>query len=90
MAGAALLLAAVPAYAQDSHGVIAFGGTAGRDAVAYGAAWNRDTRDKARMDPRRNQTGTRTIRQIHKARPTKKTISGFVHKKKIEKRTLKS
>ena len=48
MAGAALLLAAVPAHAQDAHGVIAFGEAGGRDAVAYGVACNRDTRDQAR------------------------------------------
>ena len=47
MAGAALLLAAVPAHAQDAHGVIAFGET-GDNAVAYGVSWNRDTRDRAR------------------------------------------
>ena len=48
LAGAALLLAAVPAHAQDAHGVIAFGETGG-NAVAYGVSWNRDTRDGARQ-----------------------------------------
>lgn len=37
-----------PVHAQDAHGVIAFGDAGGRDAVAYGVAWNRDTRDQAR------------------------------------------
>ena len=47
IAGAALLLAAGTAHAQDAHGVIAFGET-GDNAVAYGVSWNRDTRDRAR------------------------------------------
>ena len=36
----AALFAAVPAGAQDAHGVIAFGETAQGDGVAYGFSWN--------------------------------------------------
>ncbi len=47
MAGAVLLLAAVPARAQDAHGAIAFGQIAQDPAVAYGVAWDYPTRDEA-------------------------------------------
>ena len=47
MAGAVLLLAAVPARAQDAHGAIAFGRIAQDPAVAYGFAWDYPTRDEA-------------------------------------------
>ena len=47
MAGAVLLLAAVPARAQDAHGAIAFGKVAQDPAVAYGFAWDYSTRDEA-------------------------------------------
>ena len=50
LAAALLLLVAVPAYAhaQSAHGVIAFGGTGERDAVAFGFAWNHGSREEAR------------------------------------------
>ena len=47
MAGAALLLAAVAARAQDAHGAIAFGQVAQGGAVAYGLAWDYPARDDA-------------------------------------------
>ena len=47
MAGAALLLAAVAAPAQDAHGAIAFGQVAQGGAVAYGLAWDYPARDDA-------------------------------------------
>ena len=45
MAGAVLLLAAVPARAQDAHGAIAFGQNDQYQAVAYGVAWDYPSRD---------------------------------------------
>ena len=45
---ALLLLAAVPAHAQDAWGSIAVGETHRGDAVAYAVAWNHDTRAGAR------------------------------------------
>ena len=47
MAGAALLLAAVAARAQDAHGAIAFGQVAQGGALAYGLAWDYPARDDA-------------------------------------------
>ena len=47
MAGAVLLLAAVPARAQDAHGAIAFGQNDRDQAVAYGVAWDYPSRDDA-------------------------------------------
>ena len=47
MAGAALLLAAGAARAQDAHGAIAFGQVAQGGAVAYGLAWDYSARDDA-------------------------------------------
>ena len=47
IAGVALLLAAVPARAQDAHGAIAFGQIAQDQAVAYGFAWDYPARDEA-------------------------------------------
>ena len=47
MAGAVLLLAAVPARAQDAHGAIAFAHIAQDLAVAYGLAWDYPSRDDA-------------------------------------------
>lgn len=44
MAGATLF-AAVPAGAQDAHGVIAFGDTAEGNGVAYGFSWNFHDKD---------------------------------------------
>ena len=49
IAGAALL-AAVPADAQDAHGVIAFGETAQGKGVAYGFSWNFDSKDAAHAE----------------------------------------
>lgn len=46
--GAALLLAAVPAHAQDAHGAIAFGETAYGEFVTIGFSWNRGTRGEAK------------------------------------------
>ena len=46
IAGAALF-AAVPADAQDAHGVIAFGETEQGKGVAYGFAWNFDGKEAA-------------------------------------------
>ena len=47
MAGAVLLLAAVPARGQDAHGAIAFGQNDQYQAVAYGVAWDYPSRDDA-------------------------------------------
>ena len=47
MAGALLLLAAVPAHAQDRYGAIAFGGGGYGESVAYGLSWNYATKDEA-------------------------------------------
>ena len=47
MAGAALLLAAVPVRAQDAHGAIAAGHVTQDQAVAYGFAWDYPARDEA-------------------------------------------
>ena len=49
IAGAALV-AAVPAAAQDAHGVIAFGETAQGKGVAYGFSWNFDRKDAAHAE----------------------------------------
>ena len=49
IAGAALV-AAVPAAAQDAHGVIALGETAQGKGVAYGFSWNFDSKDAARAE----------------------------------------
>ena len=47
MAGAVLLLTAVPARAQDAHGAIAFAQIGQDLAVAYGVAWDYPSRDEA-------------------------------------------
>ena len=47
MAGAVLLLSAVPARAQDAHGAIAFAQIGQDLAVAYGVAWDYPSRDDA-------------------------------------------
>ena len=47
MAGAVLLLSAVPARAQDAHGAIAFARIGQDLAVAYGVAWDYPSRDDA-------------------------------------------
>ena len=47
MAGAVLLLAAVPARGQDAHGAIAFDQIGQDLAVAYGVAWDYPSRDDA-------------------------------------------
>ena len=44
------LLAAAPAYAQDAHGVIAFGETDSGNGVAYGFAWNFPAKDTAHAE----------------------------------------
>ena len=49
MAGVALLLAAVPARAQDAHGAIAFGQITQDQTVAYGFAWDYPARDEAQQ-----------------------------------------
>ena len=49
IAGAALV-AAVPAAAQDAHGVIALGETAQGKGVAYGFSWNFDGKDAAHAE----------------------------------------
>ena len=49
IAGAALF-AAVPAGAQDAHGVIAFGETAEGKGVAYGFSWNFPGKDEAHAE----------------------------------------
>jgi len=49
IAGAALL-AAVPAAAQDAHGVIAFGETPEGKGVAYGFSWNFPGKDEAHAE----------------------------------------
>ena len=49
LAGVALF-AAVPAAAQDAHGVIAFGETAEGKGVAYGFSWNFDGKDAAHAE----------------------------------------
>ena len=47
---AAALFAALPADAQDAHGVIAFGETAQGKGVAYGFSWNFDSKDAAHAE----------------------------------------
>ncbi len=47
MAAVVLLLAAVPARAQEAHGAIAFGQAHQAQAVAYGFAWGYSARDEA-------------------------------------------
>ena len=47
MAAVVLLLAALPARAQDAHGAIAFGQNDQDQAVAYGFAWGYSARDEA-------------------------------------------
>ena len=49
IAGAALF-AALPAAAEDAHGVIAFGETAQGEGVAYGFSWNFDGKDAAHAE----------------------------------------
>ena len=47
---ASALFAALPADAQDAHGVIAFGETAEGKGVAYGFSWNFDGKDAAHAE----------------------------------------
>ena len=46
----AVLFAAVPADAQDAHGVIAFGETPEGKGVAYGFSWNFHGKDAAHAE----------------------------------------